>query len=131
MSLSKEQRAFTKDVASLIIYADMIGIGLTLGDAYRSKSQMILNYFGYKLEVDKKSVFGFKIVKHKKLSNTLNSLHGKRLAIDFNFFINDKLTYDKHKLVELGKFWESLNPKNKWGGNFKNFIDTPHFERRV
>ena len=64
-------------------------------------------------------------------SKTLNSNHIKRLAVDFNFFINGKLVYDKHKLAELGKFWESLNTKNIWGGNFKSFTDTPHFERNV
>lgn len=128
MKLSEKQQIFTKNVASLIAYADMIGIGLTFGDAYRSKSQMILNYFGYKLEVDKSNVFGFKIVKHKKLSNTLNSLHGKRLAVDFNFFINGELTYKKEDVKELGEFWETLHPDNKWGGNFKSFLDTPHFQ---
>lgn len=112
MSLNKEQIAFTKDVASLIAYADMIGISLTFGHAYRD------------LETQKRLV-------EEGRSKTLNSYHLKRLAVDFNFFINGKLTYDKHKLTELGVFWEKLNPKNRWGGNFKSFTDTPHFERRV
>nr|WP_223154740.1 hypothetical protein [Campylobacter concisus] len=29
----------------------------------------------------------------------------------------------------MGNYWESLNTLNRWGGNFKNFIDVPHFER--
>ena len=61
----------------------------------------------------------------------MNSKHLKRLAIDFNFFINGELTYDKNRLQLLGDFWENLNEKNRWGGNFKAFIDTPHFERNV
>ena len=111
MSLSKEQRAFTKDIASLIAYADMIGIELTFGHAYRD------------LETQKRLVA-------KGLSKTLNSYHLKRLAVDFNFFIDGKLTYKKEDVKELGIFWESLNPKNRWGGFWK-FVDTPHFERRV
>jgi len=109
MSLSQKQMIFTKNVASLIVYADLIGIGLTFGDAYR-------NDFTQKKYVE------------LGLSKTMNSNHRKRLAVDFNFFIDGKLTYDKHKLAELGKFWESLHLKNRWGGNFKSFIDTPHFE---
>lgn len=128
MSLSKQQIIFTKNIASLIVYADLLGIELTFGDAYRSNSQMLLNFFGYKVV---RGSVGLRLQKSKKLSNTLNSKHGKRLAVDFNFFINGRLTYDKHKLAELGKFWESLHPKNRWGGNFTNFTDTPHFEMNV
>lgn len=111
MKLSETQQIFTKNVASLIAYADMIGIGLTFGHAYRD------------LDTQKR------LVKEGK-SKTLNSYHLKRLAVDFNFFINGKLVYDKYKLTELGAFWEGLHPKNKWGGNFKSFTDTPHFEMR-
>ena len=136
MSLSQKQMIFTKNVASLIGYADLLGIGLTFGEAHRTQSQALLNFFGYKIV--KGGVLGIKLVKYKKLSNTLNSLHLKRLAVDFNFFINGKLVYDKHKLAELGKFWEGLHPKNRWGGNFKikvdgvleDWADTPHFEMR-
>jgi len=129
MSLNKEQFEFTKDVASLIVYANLLGIDLTFGEAHRTNSQVLLNFFGYK--VVKGGILGIKLVKSKKLSKTLNSNHLKRLAVDFNFFINGKLTYDKHELAELGKFWESLNEKNRWGGNFKSFTDTPHFERNI
>jgi hypothetical protein len=31
----------------------------------------------------------------------------------------------------LGAYWESLHPKNRWGGNFKSLVDCPHFERNV
>ena len=111
MRLSEKQQEFTKDVASLIVYADTIGIQLTFGHAYRDK------------ETQRRLV-------DKGLSKTMNSNHLKRLAVDFNFFINGELTYDKERLKELGDFWESLNNKNRWGGNFKTFTDTPHFERQ-
>lgn len=111
MRLSEKQQEFTKDIASLIVYADTIGIQLTFGHAYRDK------------ETQRRLV-------DKGLSKTMNSNHLKRLAVDFNFFINGELTYDKERLKELGAFWESLNDKNRWGGNFKTFTDTPHFERQ-
>jgi len=69
----------------------------------------------------------------------MNSYHLKRLAIDLNFFkpveengqLTYKLTYEQKDLEEFGKYWESLSPQNRWGGHFKNFKDTPHFERRL
>ena len=115
MKLSEKQMIFSKNIASLIVYADMIGIGLTFGDAYR-------NAFTQAEYV------------RKGLSQTMNSNHRRRLAVDFNFFINGELTYKFEDVKELGVFWISLHTDNRWGGDFnKNgvkdgFIDTPHFE---
>ena len=58
------------------------------------------------------------------------SNHLRKCAIDLNFFRDGKLIYDKNLLLEVGTYWESLNPKNSWGGNWNSFKDVPHFERR-
>ena len=108
MKLSEKQQVFVRNVACLIQYAETLEIGLTFGHAWRS------------LEEQKR-------LKAEGKSQTLNSKHLDRLAVDFNFFINGKLTYDKHKLQALGNYWESLHDDNNWGGNWK-FLDTPHFE---
>lgn len=133
MKLSEKQQIFTLNVGKLILYAyECHSIRLTLGEAHRTQSQIILNYFGYK--VIKGGVLGLKLVKSRRLSKTLISLHADRLAIDFNFFIDGELTYDFLDIKPLGDYWESLNAKNKWGGDFnkdgiKNgFVDTPHFQ---
>ena len=133
MKLSERQQIFTYNVSCLIQYAfDVHGIKLTMGEAYRPWSQILLNYFGYKIE--KGGVLGIKLVKTKQLSKTLLSLHADRLAIDFNFFIDGELTYDFDKIKPLGDYWEELHPDNTWGGDFnKNgikdgFVDTPHFQ---
>jgi len=34
-------------------------------------------------------------------------------------------------LTPVGEYWQSLNPKNQWGGFWKSFKDVPHFERKV
>lgn len=135
MKLSKRQRIFTRNVGCLIAFAyDVLEIELTFGEAHRTQSQILLNYFGY--EVVKGGVFGIKLIKSRTLSKTLLSSHADRLAVDFNFFINGRLTYDFHKVASLGKYWESLHPDNVWGGDFnKNgradgFVDTPHFEMK-
>ena len=115
MKLSEKQIIFSKNIASLIVYADMLGIGLTFGDAYREE-------------------FTQRELVRRGSSKTMNSMHRKRLAVDFNFFINGKLTYKFDDIEELGRFWLTLHPKNRWGGDFnKNgiedgFLDTPHFE---
>jgi hypothetical protein len=109
ISLSGKQQIFTRNIASLIVYADMLEIKLTFGDAFRNE-------------------FTQKEYVRLGLSKTMNSYHRKRLAVDFNFFINGKLTYEKHKIAELGAFWEKLHPDNRWGGNFVGFVDSPHFQ---
>jgi len=128
MKLSENQIIFSLNVADLIHFANNRSIGLTFGEGYRTKDQQKLYYYGYTLKV-KNSVLD--LIKGRVKSKTLNSKHLKRLAVDFNFFICGKLTYDKETLQCLGDFWESLHPKNRWGGNFKNFKDVPHFEMNI
>jgi D-alanyl-D-alanine carboxypeptidase len=55
------------------------------------------------------------------------SLHCKRLAVDFNFFIGDDYIEDIKTLKVLGEYWESLHPFNSWGGNGITISDSPHF----
>lgn len=133
MKLSERQQIFTYNIACLIHHAfDVHGIKLTMGEAYRTESQMLLNFFGFR--VIKGGYLGIQLVKSKKLSHTLKSLHGERLAQDFNFFIDGQLTYDFDKIKPLGEYWVNLHPDNRWGGDFnKNgvkdgFIDVLHFE---
>ena len=48
MKLSEQQQIFTHNIGLLISYAYQLNIGLTLGEAHRTASQILLNYFGYK-----------------------------------------------------------------------------------
>jgi len=112
MGLVKEQWEFLKDVARLIKKAEELNIVLTGGELYRPQEMQ-------------------EIYVSQGKSKTMKSNHRRRLAIDFNFFIDDSLTYSKEDIQELGDYWESLNPKNRWGGNWIGFVDVPHFERNV
>jgi hypothetical protein len=112
MSRVNEQWEFLKDVALLIRKAEDLGIILTGGELFRTLEQQAIY-----LKTGK--------------SKTAKSKHLERLAIDFNFFVNGQLTYDKKTIQPLGDYWESLHPANRWGGSFTSFIDTPHFERNV
>ncbi len=112
MSLSVQQQIFSQHIAKLIFYANSLGVNLTFGEAYRTEYQQ-------------------KEYLRTGKSKTMNSNHLRRLAVDFNFFIRGKLYY-KHELIdEIGVYWESLSVQNRWGGNFKGFYDSPHFERHV
>lgn len=112
MTLSDHQFEFLKDVCKLIEFAIDQGAKVTGGELERKPEMQ-------------------KIYLEKGLTKTANSQHMKKLAIDLNFFIDGKLTYNKAQLQEIGDYWEGLSGYNRWGGNFKTFIDTPHFERFV
>ena len=112
MSKVIQQWEFLQDVGRLIEKAKQLGITLTGGELYRTLEQQAIY-----LKAGK--------------SKTSKSKHLERLAIDFNFFIDGRLIYDKKLIQPLGDYWESLHPANRWGGNFTSLIDTPHFERNV
>lgn len=108
MSLSDEQWAFLRDVATLICFAEEQGFKLTGGELFRTAEQAKLNV--------------------AKGSGIANSLHCQRLAVDFNLFIDGAYRADSDAHRPLGVFWESLSPQNNWGGNFKR-KDGNHYER--
>lgn len=62
-----------------------------------------------------------------------NSLHCQRLAIDLNLFdAQGKYCPDTPSYEPFGKYWESLHPLNRWGGNFKHpNVDGNHFEQQL
>ena len=97
MTLGDRQRAFTRMVADLIIFAYDNGYDLTFGDAYRDP-----RVFG---KLGDKDGYG------RSYSN-----HKVRLAIDFNLFKDGEyLTQtEDHKI--LGEYWESIG--GSWGGRF-------------
>jgi len=112
MSMVQEQAAFLLDVTELIRHATDAGFVVTGGELARTPEQQAI-YF------------------KTGRSKTMNSIHLKRCAIDLMFFKDGKIIWDKQTLAPIGKYWESLHPKNRWGGNFSNLIDCPHFERNV
>ena len=112
MSLVTEQAAFLLDVCKLIHKATELGFTVTGGELFRTAEQQAI------------------YVKTGR-SKTMKSIHLKRCAIDLNFFKDGKIIWDKATIAPLGVYWESLNVKNRWGGNFSNLVDCPHFERNV
>lgn len=110
MSLVKAQAEFLLDFCKLINYATSLGFTVTAGELARPVEMQ-------------------KIYVQTGRSTTMNSKHLLRLAGDLNFFKNGKYVCSVEELQVLGDYWTSLNPKNRWGGNWNSFKDTPHFER--
>ena len=108
--LVAEQAAFLLDLSHLIQHAREEGWVLTGGELWRSPEQQA-------------------IYLKSGRSKTMHSNHLRRCAIDLNFFWGGKLIWDVDLIRPIGNYWESLCPKNRWGGNFKGFVDVPHFER--
>ena len=100
MTLGQKQRAFTAHIGKLILWAYENGYELTFADAYRDPRLAALN------AADGKGI--------------ANSLHGKRLAVDFNLFKDGQYLTDSEAHRPLGEFWKSLHPDCCWGGDFKS-----------
>lgn len=111
MTLSQNQREFTRDVADLIRFAYDHDMELTFGEAYRTEEQQA-------------------IYVRKGLSRTMSSYHLKRLAVDLNLFLEGTYQTSAAPYKPLGDYWKSLSPNNVWGGDFKGLGDANHFERR-
>ena len=119
MSLGKEQELFTADVVLLLNKAKELGYQVRLGEVQRP------------LEMQQ-------IYVNTGRSKTLNSMHIKKCAIDL-ILLRDGAVCTREQIKPLGDFWELLNMKNRWGGNWRglvdskksSFVDAPHFERQV
>ena len=109
MSLSKTQREFVWALSKLINYAYEIGCELTLGDGYRDP----------RLHGDHGTKKGYGAAK---------SVHKIRLAQDYNLFVDGKYITDggHAKYALLGKYWKTLHPLARWGGDFVT-NDSNHF----
>lgn len=110
--LVDNQAAFLLDACKLIQFATAQGFKVTGGELFRTAEQQ-------------------QIYVKTGRSKTMQSNHLRRLAIDLNFISGGELCYDKARLEPIGKYWESLNPANRWGGHFSSFKDMPHFERNI
>lgn len=107
--MTDEQHAFLQDVAKLLIFVSHLDYKVTGGELWRPQETQ--NWY----------------IEHG-LSHAKDSNHLRRLAIDLNFLKDDKLVSCP---AEVGEYWESLNPQNRWGGHFKSLPDYDHFERNV
>ena len=115
-TLIREQADFLQDVCRLIAFASEQGLVVTGGELERKiELQELYTRMGRK--------------------DDNGSLHMRKCAIELNIYSmasgSFELVYDYTSLKPLGDYWESLAPRNRWGGNWKNFKDLGHFERDI
>ena len=91
----KDQAKFMYSLSKLIKYAYGLGYTMSGGDLWATSG-------------------------HKE-----NSLHYRRLAIDLNLFKEGEWLKSTEDHKELGTYWESLDPKCRWGGRYS---DGNHYE---
>jgi len=109
MTLQQKQSIFAQNMARLIMHIDAMGLNCTIGEVLRTQEQADL------------------YVKEGK--GIHDSLHCKKLAVDLFLFSSEgKYIEDFHQYEPMGKYWESLDSKNRWGGRFHPRIDSVHFE---
>lgn len=107
MTLRERQSLFVRLVADLIRFGTERGYEFTFGDAYRSPEQA---------EANAEAGTGIR-----------NSLHCDRLAVDLNLFRGGDYLTDSAAYEPMGKYWKSLHPDCRWGGDFRHRKDGNHF----
>lgn len=115
MSLKREQAAFMNDLRRLLTYAiDDCHLLVTGGELERKpEMQQMYVKSGY--------------------DTTMDSMHLRSCAIALTFFQDTgnelRLVQDQEVLLQLAAFWESLDPRNRWGGRSNKRKDFSRFER--
>jgi len=99
------QMQFSVDAARLILKAAELGYGVTLGEAYRTPEQALINA--------------------QNGTGTANSLHPDRLAIDLNLFRDGRYITGSEGHRELAAWWKSLGPSHRAGIDFKDRYGRP------
>ncbi|MCC7202434.1 MAG: M15 family metallopeptidase [Nitrospirae bacterium] len=113
LTLRERQSVFASYVGQLLTKATELGTPVVVLEWYRSKERQ-----QYLVSIGR--------------SRTLNSKHIDGLAVDLCFLADLKddgqMNWTADKYRHLGVYWESLDPKNHWGGGWQTFVDAPHFE---
>lgn len=134
MTLSTEQWEFLKDLGKLIGKAEELGMVLTGDELERSEVEAWINSLPTGSTLIAQDPHGSELHFWNPVgaSGIQNSLHRKRLAIDLNLIINGQLASSVDDYRPLGEYWKSLNPLNRWGGDFVHpRPDADHFERNA
>ena len=107
MTLREQQEVFIHNFAKLIVQIFEAGYTCTAGELFRTEEQA--KWY---------AEHGMGII---------NSLHRERLAGDLNLFKHGQYAMHTKDYEPFGRYWESLNEANRWGGRFD---DAGHFEMR-
>jgi hypothetical protein len=121
-SLRSLQSVLVRCLGELIRYAYSRGYELTLGEAYVQSPRTC----EYTLEVRCAQCGKSQEARGKGFAfdrvHMPSSLHYTRLAIDLNLFVRGEFVRngDHFAWVDLGNYWEHLDPACRWGGRFQD-----------
>lgn len=118
----------------------MSGFKVTSGEFARENEMQLLYFYGFTIQEKNDTI---ELVKFQKRSKTKKSTHQVRRGADLHFFkdglyinglvIKGTKKADKVRILEylqpVYDYFKELNPKNRVGAEFKNFFDSPHFQR--
>lgn len=129
--LGDAQYACLVDFAKLVLKAVSLGIDFRPGEGVRTQLQAWANSLPPKTTItggteDNKEFHFWETVGGVGKSQ---SLHLSKLAYDLSIIKNGKISQDIEDYRALGDYWKSLDPKNRWGGEFTTRSDPFHFER--
>lgn len=109
-SLLKAQCLFNHNLVKLLQYIEKIGYEFKITEMLRTKEQA---------EIYAKNGKGIS-----------DSLHCLNLAADIYLVEGGDIVWDSELYKQIGDYWETLHPKNRWGGKFKR-VDAVHFEQNT
>lgn len=128
-----KQQWFTILSATFIVWCYKEGYIVTYGEVFRSDEQAEINALGPSGRAQLVEILNsaqYSRLAHAIDNNTgsgiRNSLHGKRLAMDLNLFINGVYQTKTEAYAPLGKEWKSMHRLARWGGDFAS-PDGNHF----
>ena len=122
LKLWQHQAKFTEDFHLLLNFIAVLGLIPVMAEVFRTIEQEI------------------EYIKEGKshLTDPNHCMHVLKCAGDLELFLPaGSLLIDEATWQKIGDYWESLDPLNRWGGNFpkwypgSSFRDLPHMERHI
>lgn len=110
VTLRQRQSVFAKNVALLLLFAYEQGYEVTFGEAWRPPATVA--------------------VYAEDGRGSGSSVHPLRLAVDLNLFKAGRYLRSTQAHEPLGRYWKSLHPDNRWGGDFSGRKDGNHYSMR-
>ena len=130
MTLREMQMLFAELAGRLPGQARALGFdGVTLGEAYRSDEQAVINALGeqgrarlvaYLEQRPEFHALALAIANNGKNNGILLSVHRDRLAVDLNLFRGGQWQSDGEVHRPLGEWWENQHELRRWGGRFRD-----------
>lgn len=130
-SLLEARFVFSRSVGLLLPEVNAIGYDWIIDEVKRSPMQARWNATHCRVVVDGKRCEQLDTSHNAshdfKPIGIRNSVHCQALAVDILLIENGKVVNDRAPYEKLGRFWTTIDPALRWGGDFKGFADLGHF----